>query len=195
MTITKLLRASAGIVVGLSLTGGVAAAQSGDLSNTGPDSTNTIKFSNSQHTDVDNHNSLSASNDNDQNAYSGDASVKHNTTGGDATSGDATNDNSFDASVTVDNSGSACGCAQGSALGDPSASIDTTGPDSRNEVKFENHVSTNVDNYNNVSVRNNNDQRASTGDASVYDNTTGGNATSGSASNSNSSSVTLSVTN
>jgi len=194
MTITKLLRASAGIVVGLSLTGGVAAAQSGDLSNTGPDSHNTIKFSNSQHTDVDNHNQLSASNDNDQSAYSGDASVKHNTTGGDATSGDASNDNSFDASVTVDNSGS-CGCGSGSALGDPSASIDTTGPDSRNEVKFENNVRTSVDNYNNISVHNDNDQHASTGDASVRDNTTGGNATSGSASNTNSSSVTLSVSN
>ncbi len=187
----QLIRAAATTVLGLSLTAGFAAA---DISNTGPDSNNKESSKVKNSLTVDNNNNLSASNDNSQKAKTGDAKVKHNTTGGDATSGDASNDNSFDGSVSVDNSaglGSWSFSNGPSSLGD----IDTTGPDSNNTISSRVTNRVNITNNNNVSVSNDNYQRASTGDASVSGNTTGGSATSGSASNTNSSSVTLSVTN
>jgi hypothetical protein len=52
-----------------------------------------------------------------------------------------------------------------------------------------------VSNDTDIRVNNDNDQHAYSGDAKVFDNTTGGSATSGSASNTNSSSFTFSVSN
>ena len=190
----KLLRLAAATAISVGFTGAVAAAQS-SIDNTGPDSYNKVKNLSTNSLSVNNDNDVNASNHNDQHAYSGDAKVKHNTTGGDATSGDASNSNSFSASVSIDNSG-ACGCLSGMFGGvDMGGSIDTTGPDSTNviENKVNNHVT--VRNDNDVRVNNYNDQRASSGDATVYGNTTGGDATSGSASNSNSTTLELNISN
>ncbi len=172
---------------------GLAGASS--IENTGPDSWNKVKSSNYMSTNLTNNNKVGVSNDNDQDADSGDAKVKHNTTGGDATSGDATNDNAFSADLAVDNGGAwgmGCGC---DSAADFDGSITETGPDSSNVIEYKNSVRVNVVNNNSVYVHNDNDQDADSGDAYVYGNTTGGNATSGSASNTNHSSVTLSISN
>src|SRR4051812_37185193 len=102
----QLYRAAAATVLGLSLTTGIVAADnSGTIDTTGPDSSNVIKATTTNKLTVKNDNDLKVKNDNDQWAKTGKAEVEDNTTGGDATSGDASNDNSTDVSVTVDNTG------------------------------------------------------------------------------------------
>ncbi len=190
----KLLRLATASTVVLGLTTGIAAAQSGSISTTGPDSTNKVISRTDNSARIDNDNDLTVRNTNDQHSSSGDAKVRDNTTGGDATSGDASNSNSLTANVTVDNSGSMSGMNWGSSSADP-GSIDNTGPDSSNVVVSKVKNTLTVNNDNNVSVQNTNNQSAYTGDASVSHNTTGGSATTGSASNTNSTDTTISVTN
>jgi hypothetical protein len=185
---------SLGLVVGLS---GFAGATTGTIDTTGPDSTNKIHSESSQRVDIDNDNDLKVRNDNSQKAWSGEAEVRDNTTGGDATSGDTSNMNAFDASVSVDNSasvGDAVAAGAGGA-GDNDATIENTGPDSYNSVKFESRSSVDIDNDNDLYVSNHNYQTASSGDATVKHNTTGGDATTGSASNENTTTVRFDVTN
>ena len=187
-----LIRAAATTALALSFTGAMASA---DISNTGPNSDNNVKsqFSNSQ--SVDNNNDLGLNNHNSQNANSGDAAGLHSTTAGDATSGDASNDNSLDVHASVDNTGAA---NMGGGFSDPSGNqgqIDTTGPDSSNNISTTVKNSVKVNNNNEVNLQNNNCQNASTGNATEADNTTGGSATSGGASNSNSASFTLDISN
>jgi hypothetical protein len=192
----KLLRLAALTVMAFSLTTGVAAASVGSIDTTGPDSTNIIRFRNRSSVRVSNDNNVGVGNVNLQFADSGDAKVKHNTTGGDATSGDAANDNLTRTRVAIDNSGSsgdalanACGC-DGSE-----ASIENTGPDSYNRVSVNNDSSVRVRNDNNVGVLNFSVQSADSGDARVEDNTTGGDATSGDATNVNTTETTVEITN
>jgi hypothetical protein len=115
--------------------------------------------------------------------------VRDNTTGGDATSGMAGNDNSTSTDITVDNTGSTGGLGAAASSDD----LSTAGPDSPITVHWSN--STTVTNNNSVSVSNTSTQNAYSGDASVSHNTTGGNATSGDASNTNSTTTTISVSN
>jgi hypothetical protein len=185
---------SLGLVVGLS---GFAGATTGTIDTTGPDSRNTIRSDTSYRVDVDNNNDLKVHNDNDQKAWTGEAEVEDNTTGGDAETGAAWNDNAFDAEVMVDNSASVAGAMSGvgGGSGDVDATIENTGPDSRNEVRTESRTNIDVENNNNLYVHNDNNQYASSGDASVEHNTTGGNATTGDATNTNSTSVRFEVTN
>lgn len=195
MKIAKKMSAAAlslGLVVGLS---GLAGAVSGSIDNTGPDSNNEIKSDVRLSTDVDNHNDLSVRNDNHQDATSGVAVASDSTTAGDATSGDASNGNSFNASVSVTNSASSTAALGADWNNNSTASIDTTGPDSNNEIKYDYNSDVDVTNNNNLNVTNNNSQTATTGDATVTHNTTGGSATTGNASNTNSSSVTFNVSN
>jgi len=187
----QLIRAAATTVLGLSLTAGFAAA---DVSNTGPDSNNQEKSTVKNTLTVQNNNNLKVKNNNHQWASTGDAKVSHNTTGGDATSGDASNSNSFSASATINNSGGLGGSwspSSGPSLGD----INTTGPDSNNTISSHVTNTATITNNNNIKVSNSSQQSASSGDARVSDNTTGGSATSGNASNTNDTTVTLSVTN
>lgn len=198
MTTSRILRAAAvgitsiGLVAGLS---GIAGASSGSITNTGPDSTNKVITKSSLELDVHNHNNISLANSSDQDAYTGRASVSHNTTGGDATSGDAENNNSTDVSVSVTNhtpslqGSSDCGCA-GSG-----GSIDTTGPDSYNLILTKNSMNVDVHNYNDVSIANSSEQDATSGKASVSGNTTGGDATSGNASNTNETTLSVTISN
>lgn len=192
----KLLGLFAAVLVSVGLTGGIVAANSGMLGTTGPDSDNSIWFGNESDVDVENDTSVDVDMDVDQDADSGDARVKYNTTGGDAESGDATNEHSLEGEISIDNSGSSskalgCGCANG----DDDASIENTGPNSRNKVVFKNNSRVDVNNDTDVDLNVDVNQNARSGDASVYYNTTGGNATSGNASNSSSSSFSISVTN
>lgn len=185
---------SLGLVVGLS---GFAGATTGTIDTTGYDSTNRIHSETSQRVDIDNDNDLTVRNDNSQRAWSGDAETRANTTGGDATSGDTSNMNSFDAEVSVDNSasvGDAVAAGSGNA-GDHDGTIENTGADSYNTVWFESNSNVDIDNDNDLYVSNENNQYASSGDATVKYNTTGGNATTGSASNENTTTVRFDVTN
>jgi hypothetical protein len=192
----KLLRAAAVAVLGLSLGAGVASAAPGDASitNTGPDSVNTVRFNNDRDVRIRNDNDLSLRNNTPQRAESGDATVRHNTTGGDATTGAASNDSLMRVNATIDNSSTAA-LSGGNGSGSATGTIDTTGPDSVNRITFNNSSDVNVNNDNDVNITNNNRQTAETGNARVSGNTTGGNATSGDASNISTLDVTLKITN
>ena len=195
----KLTRIIATSAATLTLAGGLAGAagaSSGSITKSGPDSHNEIKDTNSLNMDVNNDNDVNVRNTNPQTSSTGDAKVKHNTTGGDATSGDAANNSSTTATLTVNNSGGDGGMGGWNWGGSGNtATLDQTGPESTNKVTFKNEVDINVRNDNDLKVTNNNSQHASSGDASVSGNTTGGNATSGSASNNNSTSTNVSYVN
>jgi len=193
----QLIRAAASAVLGLSLTTGFAAAQTGQITGpTGPQSNNNVHVSSRNSARIDNDNHLSVSNSNRQDAHTGSASVRDNTTGGDASSGAASNDNSASTSVSVDNGSGAAAWSNFFNGGDPSGSISgPTGPQSNNTVSVNSTNTLNVSNDNDIRVTNNNDQHASSGNANVSDNTTGGSASSGDASNSSNTSTTISVSN
>lgn len=80
---------------------GGAVAQTGDNSNTGPDSYNAVNNNYSVETKVSNTNKTELTNNNSQTAVSGDATVTHNTNAGDAQSGDAENVSTTE--ITVSN--------------------------------------------------------------------------------------------
>ena len=184
---------SLGLVVGLS---GFAGATTGTIDTTGPDSRNTITSDTRYRVEVGNDNNLKVYNDNDQRAWTGDAEVEDNTTGGGAETGAAWNDNAFEAEVSVDNSASTAAAFEGGAGGgDHEATIENTGPDSVNRVEFDSRTNIDVHNDNNLYVHNDNNQTASSGDATVEDNTTGGDAVTGDATNTNSTSIRFEVTN
>jgi hypothetical protein len=73
------------------------------IDKTGPDSTNTVTFDNSYDLDIDNSVDVDFDVDVDQDADSGDAEVTHNTSGGNATSGSASNTSSTVFSLSVKN--------------------------------------------------------------------------------------------
>lgn len=181
-------------VLGLGVPGIVGATSS--IGTTGPDSTNTIETKEKNKWTVKNNNNLSLDSSAKQTADTGSAKVKDNTTGGDATSGDASNDNTVSAAVDIDNSGSStppAGFGSGGTLG---GSIDgPTGPDSTNTITETLKNTVKVTNNNNVSISNSVSQSATSGDATVKHNTTGGDATTGDASNTSSSTFELTVTN
>ncbi len=190
----KLLQASAAVLAGISIAvPGIVSAHTGSIDTTGPDSWNSASFDESNKATVKNNNNLSLANAASQGAHSGDVTARHNTTAGDAASGDADNSNDVSADVSVDNSGSMPSFDMGGS--NSSADISKTGPDSHNKVEVKSRNEVRVTNNNNVSISNEVCQNATTGSAKVSDNTTGGDATSGNASNTSSSSFTLSVAN
>ena len=73
------------------------------IENTGPNSENKIIESNQSTTTVTNTNDITVSNTNKQDAASGTAAVTENTTGGSATSGDASNTNTTGLKINVAN--------------------------------------------------------------------------------------------
>ena len=92
-------------LVGMS--GGVALADSScTISNTGPDSNNTCTSEETNVTHVSCVNGIYVVNDNDQEAGSGDAENEGNTSGGNATSGSAVNENGTTVQI-----GTSCGGA------------------------------------------------------------------------------------
>lgn len=186
---------SAGLVAGMA---GFASAAPGSIDTTGPDSSNHVTSSTHVRTTVRNNNRVHAYSSNSQQANSGSATATHNTTAGDASSGDASNHNALDASLSVDNSQSTANATNAAAMPanvDQSGSISDTGPDSHNEVRSTNDVSTSIENNNDVSVSTTNEQTARSGSATVSDNTTGGSATTGDASNTSSTTIRFDVSN
>lgn len=172
---------------------GGAAFAAPSISNTGPGSHNKITVKNVQKCTSKNNNNLGVLNVTAQKAKTGSASVKHNTTGGSATSGNAANTANATTTVDVTNN-SACGDLEVLPV-DTDGSIDTTGPGSWNKIEVKNVNKVKVVNNNNVGVGNVVLQGASSGNASVWGNTTGGSATSGSASNTSTTSNTITVSN
>lgn len=177
----KLLRIVAVAVMGLSLTTGVAAANSGSIGTTGPNSNNQVTLSDTHNRSVANNNNVGVANSNPQVSSSGNATSATNTTGGGAVTGVARNDSLTRATVRMDNS---------SAMPTPSASANhtatisgPTGPSSNNQVDITSTSNTVVTNNNTVTVTNTNSQNASSGDAVVTNNTTGGTAQSGGSEN------------
>lgn len=92
------------LAIGIS---GAALADSATLDGTtGPNSHNTVVTVDNTTNTVDNHNSVTIINGNFQEASTGDASAKDNTTVGNVGSGDASNNNTTTTEVTIDNTGS-----------------------------------------------------------------------------------------
>ncbi len=181
--------------------GSACCGQGGDvaveITETGKKSKNKVKiYEGGNGVSIKNNTNLGVVNDTIQDAVSGNASVKHNTDGGDAVTGDATNANETDLVVDVlnDNAGSAsCGCS-GS---DVDVVIDTTGPKSYNSVVIGGGSGggTKIANNTNIDVENLTQQAALSGNAKVSGNTTGGSATTGNASNTNTTGLSFSVQN
>jgi hypothetical protein len=73
--------------------------------------------------------------------------------------------------------------------------ISNTGPGSTNTIETTNDFKCEVKNKNDFEIINNNTQEATSGSATVKDNTTGGDATSGSATNSNGTVIDVQITN
>ena len=155
----------------------------GSITNTGPDSTNKINDGSTNNGTFDNFFNASISNNLSQVATSGDANVLFNTTGGNATTGGASNianvinmlqstTNLLGNNFTTFSQN--IGNWQGDLLLDPSAL---------------GSVGVNSDAVNNLTVKsaangqidNNIDLASTTGNATINGNTTGGNATSGDA--------------
>lgn len=192
----QLYRAAAATVLGLSLTTGIAAAQTGTINQTGADSSNRVVSHVRNHRYVSNDNDVSLQSSNHQSGYTGDATTTRNTTAGDAKTGSVTNSHSMSAALTVDNSSSAsAGSMASSPASTSNGSISNTGYNSDNTVKSVVSNSTVVRNDNDVHVSSYNTQTGSTGDAKVSENTTGGSATTGNVSNTSSDTFVLNIKN
>ena len=193
----KLLSILAAAVLSIGLTSGAVLAQTGTLETTGPESTNEILFENENDVVVDNTADVVLDNTADQTADSGDADVTTNTSGGHATTGHANNDTTYIVEGEIDNSGvneaalwsgGDCGC-------NSEAHITETGPYSENLVEFANTNTVEVTNDTTLEITNDVTQEATTGDASVDYNTTGGDATTGDAVNTSYTEISFTVTN
>ena len=99
----QIIRAMATTMLALGLSTGVAAAQSGSISNTGASSKNIVNASVNNKAEVKNHNLLGVASSSSQNAGTGSASVDYNTTGGSATSGSSSNTSSSMTTIDVSN--------------------------------------------------------------------------------------------
>lgn len=192
----QLYRAAAATVLGLSLTTGVVAADTGNISNTGASSYNRVGTKATDNSVLTNNNSIGAHNENYQTARTGKVGSYRNTTAtGTTSSGNATNGNTVSATLAVNNSASS---AAGTGMTVPTTSdgtIDTTGANSQNTVSNTYTDNSRVTNNNTEYVHNTSSQSATSGDATVAANTTSGSAQSGNATNTASSTFNFSVTN
>ena len=185
--IQRIVRAltAVGFAASISVAAAPLAAADATISTEGPNSG--ISASSTNSTTVTNNNNVNVTNSNYQKASSGDATVSNNTSGGSATSGNATNNNDTSTSVSISNIAMMPGGGMGSF------DLSTEGPNSPIHASIYNRST--VTNNNNVNVSNRNYQKASTGDAKVSHNTSGGSATSGNATNNNSTRTSVSINN
>jgi hypothetical protein len=190
-----LYRAAAATVLGLSLTTGIAAADTGNITHSGPGSSNKISSSMHYQTHVMNNNNLSLTNPTTLTAYTGDASTTHNTTGGGAMTGAVLNNNTVGVNADINNTKGAASTPPASSTTSLDAAIDTSGPGSSNTVTSTVSNDTAVTNNNDISVQNSTNLHGSSGNAEVSGNTTGGSATSGGVTNTTTSVFTFDVTN
>lgn len=102
------------------LSGGAVFAAEPSISNTGPGSDNTIKIENKCESTINNDTDVDITNNNPQDAESGESSAERNTTVGGVGSGNASNESSANFSVGVSNgSGSACATAPTASVTPP----------------------------------------------------------------------------
>jgi hypothetical protein len=169
-------------------------SQDASIHLTGPDSNNRITFNNSNRFTSTTRNNVAVANVNNQVATSGDVSAYRNTSvDGVGGSGNAYNSNSANNDVSITNSTPASSGWNGT---DRSASISTTGPDSNNQIRFNDSSTTNVTTTNNVSAVNYSNQVAHTGDVNVSGNTyVSGSGGSGDAANFNNAENTVDISN
>jgi hypothetical protein len=191
----KLLRLTAVSVMALSVSTGVAAANSGSIDGTGRDSTNKVTFADRSEQRVRNNADANLEHNNVQNSTSGDARVHNNETGGDALSGGVTSDSLVSAKANVNNSASSAAAFANGAAADHTGTVSNTGQDSYNSVSFRSHDSVKVSNNTSVNMTNNSTQNTASGKASVTNNTNGGGATSGTVTSLNTTELDLTVTN
>ena len=85
------------------LVSGVLAHTTATISDTGPQSSNSIATTNTNTTTVTNTNDINVSSNNNQTAKSGNATTNNNTTGGSATSGNVANSNSNSPTIDINN--------------------------------------------------------------------------------------------
>ncbi len=85
------------------LVSGVLAHTTATISDTGPQSSNSIATTNTNTTTVTNTNDINVSSNNNQTANSGNATTNNNTTGGSATSGNVANSNSNSPTIDINN--------------------------------------------------------------------------------------------
>lgn len=188
----KLVRIAGLTALAFSLSTGVAAAATGSIEDTGWWSFNKAYVTDSSKSVVENDNDVDVKNEVDQDADSGDALVYGHRADGDAETGDADNAASFGGTLAINSTNSAdeandCGCP-----GDSEGSISGTGTKSYNKVVVKSSSYSKVENDNDVEIRNEVDQDARSGDATVkYGD---GSATTGSASNTSSATFNLSIT-
>jgi hypothetical protein len=194
--LTSAAVASLGLVAGLSGFAG-AMSTSGSISNTGAYSHNKVKSTKTTTVKVKNDNDIKVKNYNDQNAETGDATVKYNTTAGDVSTGAATNRNHTNIAANVDNSASSATWthALSDGSGDTHGTINQTGYNSNNAVTSKETTKIDVKNDNDIKVTNTNKQTATSGDATVKYNTTVGSVTTGDATNTNNTTVKVDVSN
>jgi hypothetical protein len=83
--------------------GMTAPSNSGTITDSGPNSDNTVVNVNKMSVDVSNDNSICLTTNNDQSATSGSANVSGNTNGGSATTGSASNTSTSTVSLTISN--------------------------------------------------------------------------------------------
>ena len=188
MTKTSVLRYAAIGMASLSLAG-FAAASTVTLGTTGPNSLNKVHLNSSNSVSSFNYNGVGLGNASSQGAGTGYVYANDNTTvgPGQSGSGDSSNTNGTQNTVTVDNSASnaALGALAAMAPADDTVSLDTTGPQSNNQVNIDHKNTVSSTNINNVGVENLSEQNASTGNVTATDNTTVGGLKSGDSSNSN----------
>lgn len=190
----KLLRLIAVAIMGVSLTTGMVAAQTAEVEETGPNSVVTIDFQDEYEIEIENETDVDLDFDNDQEAKSGDAVVNNNTTGEDARTGTASNNHTVMVEGEIDNT-NANSAFSGWDMGEKSATVSNTGPNSKVEIEFNNEFEYEVKNETNLDVNVDNKQEAKSGNATVNNNTTGGGATTGNTSNTSSTTVNFIVRN
>lgn len=160
------------------------------ISNSGADSTNEINSVDSTQADIDIINNTSVLTTLDSVSVSGDASVLQNTNGGSASTGDATAVANYLALIQsgwdptngeiATFNADIYGSFTGDLLFDPSLILDT-GAGSTNTINDSDTTRLNVTIQDNASIQNDINLTAKSGDATVSENTKGGDATTGDA--------------
>lgn len=167
-----------------------SSAQSG-IENTGPGSSNSVNGNVTLNNNATNNTGMSMNNGIYSQATTGGALILGNTTGGNATSGDAQSlaniANILQSSTNAFGAGTAVftaninGDVTGDFIFDPNAVVANTSPGSTNTADNSLQVNTNNTNNTNAQIANDINVGATSGDATVANNTTGGDATSGDA--------------
>lgn len=189
----RLLRIIAAAILGAGLVGGVAGASSAVIDTTGPDSTNKVEFKDDVDVDIKAENKTEGSVEVDQYAGTGNAKVYRNTNAGDAETGDAENESDVEVEVVSSNTGVSAWNNWGvGGTTNHTARVENTGPDSRNEIEFDNDYDLDVRVENKTELYVNTNQKAKSGNAEVSRNTNGGGASTGNASNSSTTTVQIS---